>query len=148
MRVLYQRVLSAAVETGGEVVGEIGKGALVLVGVGKGDTDRDAAHLAKKTAKLRVFDDENGRMNLSAVDVGGSFLAVSQFTLYGNCNKGNRPAYVDAAPPEEGRRLYECYVQKLQELGLRVETGVFGAEMVVDLQNDGPVTLLLESTGR
>jgi len=148
MRVLFQRVRSATVTVGGERVAEIGRGALLLVGVGREDTQRDAAHLAGKTRRLRVFPDENGCMNLPIDAVEGSLLAVSQFTLYGDCRRGNRPSFSSAAAPETGRRIYEYYVEELERLGCRVETGVFGAEMLVELQNDGPVTLLLESSGR
>lgn len=130
------------------MVGEIGPGLLVLVGVANPDTAVDAAFLAKKTINLRVFDDENGVMNHSVLDMGGAVLAVSQFTLYGDCKKGNRPSYIEAAPPDKGRLLYEEYVRQLRESGLRIETGIFQAEMAVSLVNDGPVTLILESTGR
>ena len=123
-------------------------GLLVLVGVSRSDTAADAAYLAKKTAHLRVFDDSDGVMNHSVLDVNGSVLAVSQFTLCGNCKKGNRPSYIEAARPEMGRILYEEYVEQLQGFGFPVETGVFQAEMEVCLVNDGPVTLLLESAGR
>jgi D-tyrosyl-tRNA(Tyr) deacylase len=148
MKLLIQRVTSASVSVDGETVGQIGDGLLVLVGVSHNDTAADAAHLAKKTANLRIFDDDNGIMNRSVLECGGAVLAVSQFTLYGDCKKGNRPSYIDAAPPEKGRALYEEYVSRLREFGLRVETGIFQAEMEVSLVNDGPVTLILESTGR
>jgi D-tyrosyl-tRNA(Tyr) deacylase len=130
------------------VVGEIGGGLLVFIGVGRDDTLGDAAHLAKKTANLRVFDDDSGKMNRSVKDVGGSVLAVSQFTLYGDCSKGNRPSYIGAAPPDKGLKLYEEVVKQLREQGIPVQTGIFQAEMDVNLLNDGPVTLILESTGR
>lgn len=148
MRVLFQRVRSASVFVGGEPIARIGRGALLLVGVGREDTIRDAVHLAGKTRRLRVFPDEDGCMNLPIDAVDGDLLAVSQFTLYGDCRRGNRPSYSAAAAPAAGRRIYECYVAELERLGCRVETGVFGAEMLVELQNDGPVTLMLESTGR
>jgi len=119
-----------------------------LVGVSHDDTLADAAFLAKKTVNLRVFDDTNGVMNRSVLDTGGAVLAVSQFTLYGDCKKGNRPSYIDAAPPEKGRQLYEEYVKQLRAIGPQIETGIFQAEMEVCLTNDGPVTLILESTGR
>ena len=148
MKLVVQRVTSASVTVDGETVGEIGGGLLVLVGVGHDDTAADAAHLAKKTANLRVFDDESGLMNRSVVDVEGGVLAVSQFTLYGDCSRGNRPSYIAAARPEKGRRLYEEYVTALGSYVSLVETGIFQAEMDVSLVNDGPVTLILESTGR
>ncbi|MDD3275682.1 MAG: D-aminoacyl-tRNA deacylase [Kiritimatiellales bacterium] len=148
MKVVIQRVKAASVSVDGETVGQIGDGLLVLVGVSHNDTAADAAHLAKKTANLRIFDDDNGVMNRSVLECGGTILAVSQFTLYGDCKKGNRPSYIDAAPPEKGRELYKEYISRLRESGLRVETGIFQAEMEVSLINDGPVTLILESTGR
>jgi D-tyrosyl-tRNA(Tyr) deacylase len=148
MKVVIQRVKSASVKVDGKTVGDIGSGLLVLVGVSHGDTAADAAFLAKKTVNLRIFDDENGVMNRSVIDTGGAILAVSQFTLYGDCKKGNRPSYIDAAPPEKGLKLYEEYVKQLRELGSHVETGIFQAEMEVSLINHGPVTLILESTGR
>lgn len=148
MKIVVQRVKSASVEVGGETVGAIRGGLMVLVGVSHDDTAVDAAHLARKTANLRIFDDDDGVMNCSVFDVGGSVLAVSQFTLYGDCKKGNRPSYIAAARPEQGRALYEEYVAQLLTHGLSVETGIFQAEMNVSLVNDGPVTLILESTGR
>ncbi|HKL21812.1 MAG TPA: D-aminoacyl-tRNA deacylase [Tichowtungia sp.] len=148
MKLVVQRVKSASVDVDGKTVGKIGRGLLVLVGVSHDDTAADAAHLAKKTANLRVFDDETGVMNRSVLDTGGNVLAVSQFTLYGDCKKGNRPSYIAAARPEKGNELYGEYVRQLRALGPPVETGVFQAEMQVRLLNDGPVTLILESTGR
>jgi D-tyrosyl-tRNA(Tyr) deacylase len=148
MKLVIQRVKSASVDVNGKAVGEIGGGLLIFVGVGHDDTAADAAHLAKKTANLRVFDDDAGVMNRSVLDTGGAILAVSQFTLYGDCKKGNRPSYIAAARPEQGNALYEEYVKQLRELGPEVETGTFQAEMDVRLVNDGPVTLILESTGR
>ena len=148
MKLVVQRVTSASVTVDGEPVGEIGSGLLVLVGVSHADTSADAAHLAKKTANLRVFDDADGVMNRSVLDIGGAVLAVSQFTLYGDCKKGNRPSYIAAARPEKGLALYEEFVKQLRDLGPQVETGTFQAEMEVHLVNDGPVTLILESTGR
>ncbi|RME34671.1 MAG: D-tyrosyl-tRNA(Tyr) deacylase [Deltaproteobacteria bacterium] len=130
----------------GQVVGEIEAGLLVLLGVGRGDTERDVAYLADKIAGLRIFEDEAGKMNLSVRDVGGAVLAVSQFTLYGDCRKGRRPGFSDAAPPEEADRLYRRFVEALQARGLPVATGVFQAHMEVELINDGPVTMLLSST--
>lgn len=148
MKLVVQRVKSASVKVDGEIVGEIGGGLLVLVGVSHDDTAADAAHLAKKTANLRVFDDADGVMNRSVLDAGGGVLAVSQFTLYGDCRKGNRPSYIAAARPEKGRVLYEEYVMQLGNFVSLVETGTFQADMDVSLVNDGPVTLILESTGR
>ena len=148
MKLVIQRVKSASVDVDGKIVGEIESGLMVLVGVSHGDTAADAAHLAKKTANLRIFDDVDGVMNRSLLDTGGAVLAVSQFTLYGNCKKGNRPSYIEAARPEQGSALYKEYVEHLRRLGPKVETGIFQAEMDVQLVNDGPVTLILESAGR
>lgn len=148
MKLVIQRVKVASVTIDGKTVGKIGSGLLVFVGVSHSDTAADAAHLAKKTVKLRIFDDDAGVMNRSVLDTGGELLAVSQFTLYGDCKKGNRPSYIGAARPEKGLKRYEEYVKQLREHGLRVETGTFQAEMDVHLVNDGPVTLILESTGR
>ena len=128
-----------------ETIGEIGRGFLALVGVAHDDTDAVAAKLAAKVARLRVFEDEAGLMNLALADVGGAVLAVSQFTLYANTRKGNRPGFTDAAPPELGERLYESFVAALRAEGISVETGRFGAHMAVELLNDGPVTILLEA---
>ena len=148
MRILVQRVKAASVKVDGKTVGETGGGLLVLIGVSHDDNATDAAFLAKKTANLRIFDDADGVMNRSVLDTGGSILAVSQFTLYGDCKKGNRPSYIEAAGPEKGRVLYDEYVRQLRVFGLHVETGIFQAEMDVSLVNEGPVTLILESTGR
>ena len=145
MRAVVQRVTQARVEVGGEVVGAIDRGFLVLLGVANGDTSADAAYLAEKTAGLRVFEDGDGKMNLALQEVGGAVLAVSQFTLLGDCRKGRRPGFTDAAPPELADRLYTEYVAALRAAGLEVATGVFRAEMQVHLSNDGPVTLLLDS---
>lgn len=132
----------------GKVVGQIGQGLLVLLGVGRGDTLDDAAYLARKIAGLRVFADADGKMNLSLSDVGGEVLAVSQFTLYGDIRKGNRPSFIEAAAPDEGRRLYERFCDLMSQQGLHVETGVFQTHMEVHLINDGPVTLWLDSAER
>ncbi len=148
MRLVIQRVKAASVTVDGKTVGKTGGGLLVFIGVSQDDTAADAAHLAKKTVNLRIFDDEAGVMNRSVLDTGGSILAVSQFTLYGDCKKGNRPSYIAAAPPEKGLKLYEEYVKQLRALGPCVETGIFQASMEVSLVNDGPVTLILESTGK
>ena len=145
MRALVQRVSTAKVEIDGEVVGEIGTGLLVLLGVAKGDDAADAEFLAAKISQLRIFPDEAGKMNRSLGEVGGALLAVSQFTLYGDCRKGRRPSFDTAAPPDLARELYEQFVAAVRRIGLPVQTGVFQAHMAVSLVNDGPVTLLVES---
>ncbi|MFT3950725.1 MAG: D-aminoacyl-tRNA deacylase [Oscillospiraceae bacterium] len=145
MRIVLQRVLSAGVTVDGVVAGEIGKGFLVLLGVGAGDSEADCARLADKLAGLRIFSDENDKINLSLRDVGGEILVVSQFTLYADCRKGNRPNFTAAASPKEAARLYEHFIALLrQKMGLAVPCGVFGADMRVQLVNDGPFTLILE----
>ncbi len=148
MRAVVQRVTYAKVEVDGVAVGAIGPGLLVLLGVAKGDVEADADYLAMKISQLRIFSDEAGKMNRSVIEVGGSMLAVSQFTLYGDCRKGRRPGFDAAAPPEEARALYEHFVGAVRATGLRVETGVFQADMAVSLLNDGPVTLIVESPSR
>jgi D-tyrosyl-tRNA(Tyr) deacylase len=148
MRLVIQRVKQASVTVDGNGVSKIGSGLLVLAGVSLGDTLFDARHLARKTAKLRIFEDDEGKMNRSVVDIGGEVLSVSQFTLYGDCTKGNRPSYITAARPEQGEALFNEYVHELARLGFPPQTGVFGADMKVELLNDGPVTLILESAGR
>lgn len=148
MKLVVQRVRRAEVRVDGQVVSSIGRGLLILCGVAVSDTVEDARFLARKTYQLRVFDDPAGKMNLAPAEVGGAFLVVSQFTLYGDCAKGNRPSYIEAAPPPEGEAGYEAYVSALRELGAEVKTGKFRAMMDVDLVNDGPVTLILESRGR
>jgi D-tyrosyl-tRNA(Tyr) deacylase len=145
MRAVLQRVSRASVVVAGETVGAIERGFLVLLGVGHADTEADARWLAEKVAFLRVFEDEQGKMNLDLAAVGGAVLAVSQFTLYGDSKKGRRPSFIAAAPPEQGRALYEAFVLALKELGVPVQTGRFGASMLVELVNDGPVTLLLDT---
>jgi len=145
MRAVLQRVSHARVVVDGSVTAEITAGLLVLLGVGQGDTTNSAAYLAEKTAHLRIFDDDQGKMNRSLLDVGGAALVVSQFTLYGDARGQRRPSFIRAAPPEEGKRLYEEFVRVLRGLGVRVETGVFQARMSVELVNEGPVTLLLDS---
>lgn len=144
MRVLLQRVKKAAVRVDGEVVGEIGPGFVALVGVGHGDGEAQAHWLAQKVAGLRVFEDSAGKFNLSIRDVGGSVLVVSQFTLYADASRGRRPAFVDAAPPQVAEPLVERFAAFLREEGLPVAMGVFGARMLVEIHNDGPVTILLE----
>lgn len=148
MRLVIQRVSQASVTVEGERISAIGPGLLVLVGVSHDDTLFDAHHLARKTVKLRIFEDADGKMNRSVADEKGEILAVSQFTLYGDCTKGNRPSYIEAARPELGEKLCDAYVEALGELGFPAQTGRFGADMKVELLNDGPVTLMLESTGR
>ena len=145
MRVVVQRVTQAKVEVNGAVTGEIGGGLLVLLGVAKPDSAADAEFLAEKVAGLRVFSDEEGKMNRSVLEAGGAVLAVSQFTLYGDCRKGRRPSFDLAAPAQQARALYEQFVAALRRAGVRVETGIFQAHMTVSLVNDGPVTLIVES---
>lgn len=145
MKIVLQRVTRASVEVAEETVGSIGSGFLLLLGVTHRDSRSDADFLAEKTAHLRVFSDDAGKMNRSVQDVGGAILVVSQFTLYGDCRKGRRPGFDAAAPPEQARILYEYFVERLKTYNVRVETGVFQASMKVSLVNDGPVTFILES---
>jgi D-aminoacyl-tRNA deacylase len=145
MRAVLQRVTRASVRVGGETVGEIGPGLVVLLGVARDDEERDALYLVEKVLSLRVFEDAEGRMNLSLAETGGALLAVSQFTLYGDVRKGRRPSWFDAAPPELARPLYEFFVAEARARGARVETGSFQAMMEVELVNDGPVTILVDS---
>ena len=145
MRAVVQRVSKARVLVEGRVTGEIGAGLVVLLGVGQGDTSDAAKYLAEKTATLRIFVDNTGKMNRSLVDIGGAALVVSQFTLYGDARGQRRPSFLKAAPPDEANRLYEEYCAALRGLGVRVETGIFQAMMAVELTNDGPVTILLDS---
>ncbi len=145
MRAVIQRVTRASVAVDGRVAAEIGAGLLVLLGVRRADNPESAAYLADKIVNLRIFSDEAGKMNLSLLDIGGAALVVSQFTLYGDTRGGRRPSYLEAAPPEEARRLYEEFVRLLRAAGVNVETGVFQAHMQVELANDGPVTILLDS---
>jgi D-tyrosyl-tRNA(Tyr) deacylase len=144
MRAVVQRVSKGSVTVDGEVTGSIGQGLVVLVGVTHDDGDDEARFLANKIANLRIFADDEGKFNLSALDVGAAALVVSQFTLYGDARKGRRPSFVKAAPPEIAEPLIERFVSFLEEEGLRVETGVFGAMMLVEIHNDGPVTIILE----
>ncbi|MGH7801793.1 MAG: D-aminoacyl-tRNA deacylase [Thermodesulfobacteriota bacterium] len=145
MRAVIQRVKEARVEVDGEVVGKIGQGLLVLLGVGKDDTEDDVRYLAGKVSGLRIFEDETGKMNLCITDVKGGVLAISQFTLYGDCRKGRRPSFDEAAPPEVAERLYNLFIEEIRKSGIKVETGNFGALMDVHLINSGPVTILLDS---
>ena len=145
MRAVLQRVTRASVRVEGETVGEIGPGLLVLLGVARDDGESDALYLVEKLLNLRVFEDAEGRMNLSLAESGGALLAVSQFTLYGDARKGRRPSWLAAAPPELARTLYELFVAEARARGAHVETGSFQAMMEVELVNDGPVTILLDS---
>lgn len=153
MKAVLQRVSAASVTVDGSVIGRIGAeavqdgscGLLVLLGVEQGDLEQDSIYLAQKTADLRIFADQEGKMNLSLIEVGGSVLVISQFTLIADWRKGRRPGFTRAAAPQEGQRLYLHYVEQLRKAGVPVETGLFGAQMKVALVNDGPVTLLLES---
>jgi D-tyrosyl-tRNA(Tyr) deacylase len=148
MKLVIQRVLRSRVIVSGNDVAAIGRGAVVLVGVAKGDTAFDLRYLARKTSQLRIFDDEQGKLNCPIDAVKGSFLVVSQFTLYADCSHGNRPGYTDAAAPDEATRLYEEFAGELRALGHEVKTGIFGANMQIELVNDGPVTIIMESRGR
>ena len=144
MRVLVQRSLNSKVTVSGKVTGEIDKGLVLLVGFTEGDSEKEIDYLVNKTLNLRIFDDENGVMNKSLLETGGSILSISQFTLYAETNKGKRPSYVKALGSEEASKLYDLFNEKLRE-HVRVETGIFGADMLVSIQNDGPITILLES---
>ncbi len=145
MRAVVQRVTEARVEVGGQKVGEIGAGLLVLLAVARDDNTGDADYLAEKIAKLRIFDDEEEKMNRSLLETRGAMLVVSQFTLYGDVRRGRRPSYSDAAGPEKANELYQGFVERVRALGVGVETGVFQAMMKVSLTNEGPVTILLDS---
>jgi D-tyrosyl-tRNA(Tyr) deacylase len=145
MRAVVQRVSRAQVAVHGEITGQIGPGLLVLLGITHNDTEPDATYLAEKISGLRVFEDQNGKMNLSLQDVGGSVLAVSQFTLYGDVRRGKRPSFDAAAPPEKARQLYDFFVDQIRAAGLPCETGRFQESMQVELINEGPVTILLDS---
>lgn len=145
MRAVVQRVTESKVVVDGEIVGEIGQGLLVLLGVGKKDGLKDVEYLAGKIVNLRIFEDDEGKMNRSLLDIGGQALIVSQFTLWGDCRKGRRPSFIDAAPPDAAEKLYLEFVDKAASYGIKTQTGRFGAMMQVDLVNDGPVTLIIES---
>lgn len=146
MKAIIQRVLNASVEVDGEIVGSCNEGFLVLVGAADGDTVEDAEILARKTANLRVFCDENDKMNLSVLDIGGEILAISQFTLLADVKKGNRPSFINAMEPTKANELYETYCEKLLEAGVKkVDKGIFGADMKVSLLNDGPVTIIYDT---
>ena len=145
MRAVLTRVNSASVTIDGEVVGKIGKGFLILLGVGPEDTEKECRYLAEKALGLRIFEDENEKMNLGLSDVGGEVLVVSQFTLYGNCRKGRRPSFAEAAGPELGNRLYEQFLADCESLGYPPQHGRFGAYMQVESVNDGPVTIILDT---
>lgn len=144
MRILIQRVAHAAVEVDGQTIGQIEQGALVFVGITHNDTATQVTYLANKLIHLRIFQDDRGKMNQSLVDQKGSVLIISQFTLYADCNEGRRPSFIQAAPPDIAKPLYEQFVTEVRRAGIPVETGLFGAEMNVSLRNDGPMTLLLE----
>lgn len=148
MRALSQRVSQASVSVEGQVIAAIKQGFVVFVGVGRGDSDVDARYLAEKIANLRVFADESGKFNLSILDIGGEVLVVSQFTLFASTRKGRRPSFTDAAPPEEAEPLMDTFVQFLHTAGLRVDTGRFQQHMLVEIHNDGPVTIFIDSEER
>ncbi len=145
MRAVVQRVKKSRVTVEGKITGEINKGLMVLLGVGQEDSSQDIDYLAEKIINLRIFEDNNGKMNLSLLDVGGELLVVSQFTLYGDCRKGRRPGYDKAARPDMAKELYGSFIEKCRSYGVNTQTGIFQAEMLVDISNDGPVTLLLDS---
>lgn len=145
MRAVVQRVLNSKVTVDGKVVGEIGRGFNVLLGIHKEDGIEDINYLAEKIVNLRVFEDENGKLNKSLLEVGGELLIVSQFTLYGDCRKGRRPNFMDALGGEEAKSLYKTFIDKCKTYEVKVEEGIFGADMKVSIENDGPVTLMLES---
>ena len=145
MRAIVQRVSEARVSVDGQLAGEIGEGIALLLGVGREDSDNDVEYLADKVVNLRIFEDENGKVNISLLDKGAALLVISQFTLYGDCRKGKRPGFDKAARPEIAESLYEKFIAKCRSYGIKVECGVFQAMMLVDIHNDGPVTLLLDS---
>lgn len=144
MKIVIQKVKEANVKVDGKVVGKIEKGFMVLVGITHNDTEENADYLAKKLCKLRVFEDENKKMNLGLKEIGGKLLLISQFTLYANTSDGNRPSFIEAARPEQANKLYEYFCNKCEEYGIEVQKGIFGAHMEVSLINDGPVTIIIE----
>ena len=146
MRAVVQRVTYSSVEVDGVIVGEINKGFNVLLGISKDDTEEDMKYIKDKIINLRVFSDENDKMNLSLLDVKGELLLISQFTLYGDARKGRRPNFMNALGGDEARKFYEKFIEMMKETGLKVQTGIFGADMKVDIKNDGPVTILLDSS--
>lgn len=146
MRAVVQRVTYSSVEVNGEIVGEINNGFNVLLGISKDDTEEDMKYIKEKIINLRVFSDENDKMNLSLLDIQGELLLISQFTLYGDARKGRRPNFMNALGGEEAKSFYDKFVEIMKETGLKVETGIFGADMKVDIKNDGPVTILLDSS--
>ncbi|MBN2413859.1 D-tyrosyl-tRNA(Tyr) deacylase [candidate division KSB1 bacterium] len=145
MRALIQRVSKASVKVDGKIIGEINKGLVVLLGVNNNDNNDTAGFLANKIINLRIFEDESGKFNLSAMDLGAEILAISQFTLYADCRRGRRPGFTEAAHPDISEPLYNQFIQLLKTSGLKVETGQFGAHMLVEIHNDGPVTIMLDS---
>lgn len=145
MRAVVQRVLEASVSVDGDIVGKIDKGLLVFLGVGEEDEPKDLEYMVDKILGLRIFEDNNGKMNLSLMDIGGEILVVSQFTLYGDVRKGKRPSFTKSAPPKIGEKMYEEFMEKCREKGVKTQSGVFGADMKVSLINDGPVTILIDS---
>lgn len=144
-RAVVQRARTGSVSVGGHEIGRIGRGLVILLGIGRNDGERDVEKLADKIGALRIFEDTEGKMNLASSDVGGAMLAISQFTLYGDVRKGRRPSFIDAAPPDVGRRLYEHFCARLAAAGYEVQRGRFGAEMMVTIENDGPVTIVMDS---
>ncbi|OGL45136.1 MAG: D-tyrosyl-tRNA(Tyr) deacylase [Candidatus Schekmanbacteria bacterium RBG_16_38_10] len=148
MKAVVQRVKKASVKIEGEIVGTIEKGFAILLGISETDTEEDGKYLSEKIANLRIFEDSQGKMNLSCLDINGDFLVVSQFTLIADCRRGRRPSFVEAARPEKAISLYENFISILKQTGLKVETGKFGASMVVEIHNDGPVTIILDSRER
>jgi D-tyrosyl-tRNA(Tyr) deacylase len=145
VRVVVQRVKHSSVAVDANIVGKINEGLLILLGIKNGDTEKDVTWLANKVVSLRIFEDENGKMNKELKEINGSILLISQFTLYGDCVKGKRPSFIEAAKPEIAIPLYEKFIDTLKNQGINVETGIFGADMKVDLLNDGPVTLVIDS---
>ncbi len=145
MKALVQRVAKASVSVSGEVVGEIGLGLVVFIGVARGDTERDALYLVEKIVNLRIFADEDGKFNLSALEIGGEILIISQFTLLADIRKGRRPSFEEAAPPEQAEALVDFFIGRVRDIGLKVETGWFQQHMLVEIHNDGPVTIALNS---